>query len=83
MLAKENLLQNYWPGQLFQMTTKLGTRCPRIKGIQRKFVGTADSKHFMFTCLVSAAVEQWVRAFASHAEDWVFESQPQQTQLSL
>ena len=25
------------------------------------------------------AVAQWVRAFASQAEGWVFESQPQQT----
>ena len=28
---------------------------------------------------VTAAAAQWVRAFASQAEGWVFESQPRQT----
>ena len=28
-----------------------------------------------------AAVAQWVRAFASQADGWVFESQPRQTQV--
>ena len=30
----------------------------------------------------SAAVAQWIRAFAPKAEVWVFESQPRQTQLA-
>ena len=29
----------------------------------------------------TAAVAQWARAFASHADGWVFESQPRQTQV--
>ena len=29
----------------------------------------------------TAAVAQWVRAFALHAEGWVFKSQPRQTKV--
>ena len=31
--------------------------------------------------IVTAAVAQWVTAFASQAEGWVCESQPRQTQV--
>ena len=35
----------------------------------------------MYTFFEAAALAQSVRAFASHAEGWVFESQPPQAQL--
>ena len=38
-------------------------------------IDSEPQTHYFLT----AAVAQWVRAFASQAEGWVFESQPRQT----
>ena len=46
---------------------------------RHKFINKMQKHNMLFTMLITAAVAQWVRAFALQAEGWVFESQPRQT----